>query len=1135
MVISIFLQKDTYSKSFTFASKFTSPQIVYVVSIFMNRLVFVFLFLSLAGSALAQRGYYDAPYKRYEAETGTLTNATATVKSYKQSDLQSEASDQVCVNMTSVSAAVEWTLTEAADGLVVRYSVPDGQSGTLGVYDNGTKVSTLTLTSNWSWEYLSTNGNSNNVGVVNTNPKMRFDEVRVKLASKIALGGKLKLIRETGSIYLDFAEMEPVPAAVTAPAGSVTYSGNGSTLQTFINSNGGKTIFIPIGIYSVNRSLYFGVAGTKLQGAGMWYTELNFTNTLVNQGGLVGNAMNVGYSDLYLTTVRNSRTNSYKGIGGVYTSGSVIRNVWVEHFECGAWIAQYNTGSILNADGLLVTNCRFRNNYADGINLCKGTKNSIVEHCSFRNNGDDDMAIWSANNQECQYNTFRYNTSENCWRASGCAIYGGLSNVAYGLLIKDNLEVGLRVNNFFAGSGFNSLGLHEFYDITIDGCGTFNDLFNNQVGAIDLRCGSSAGTQVKNVKFSNIDILNSKNTAIYLGKTGGDGFYNITFQNITINGTGKEYPDNNASSSTAKRGNFIQFGGNPAGDASYCGMTYSNRGGNALVDVELSGKGTLVWTALTDCNLLTVSGNQDASIITNTYSDVVVPAGAVLTMNASKTVHILTIERGGKVTNNEGVALTATNLTINSDASGTGTFVDLNPTGGLTVSGATNVNQYLTTGRNWYVSSPVSLATSAVFNAAAASSINKLYWYDETNGSSATLNWPLISDNSSSLAVTKGYVANVDASLLAATNGVTFTGGTLNTGPITTGLNSVPSLTRSSSQAYPGYNLVGNPYPSYLDWVAASAASTNMDASIWYRTKNGGVYEFDTYNAVSGVGTSNATVVTQYIPPMQAFWVRVSAGQTTGTLALTNAMRSHESGTNRLKAATVKASVQSLLRLQVSNGVNSDQALVLFNPNASNVYDAYDSPKRSNANTAIPEIYTIAGTEHVVINGLTSVVQNQELALGFTPGSSSSFSIKAMEMSNFDTDTRIFLRDSKTNAEQDLTDGSAYTFSSDAASTATRFALVFKTSLAPTAVNEVLDEVNSIVVLKNANNQIAVTIPTELVGKAMATVYNALGQRLESLPLSGTENVLNKAYSSGVYLVQVIANGKTTTRKVFIN
>ena len=291
----------------------------------------------------------------------------------------------------------------------------------------------------------------------------------------------------------------------------------------------------------------------------------------------------------------------------------MIENIWVEHFEAGAWIGQYYYSSTPYTDGLIIRNCRFRNNFADGVNLCKGTRNSIVEHCSFRNNGDDDMAIWSADGLECQNNTFRYNTSENCWRASGCAIYGGLSNKAHNLLIKDNLEVGLRVNNCFAGVGFNNAGLHEFSDITIDGCGTMNDLFNNQVGAIDVICGANAGTQVKNVKFSNIDILNSKNNAIYLGKTAGDGLYNIVFQNITINGTGKEYPNNNAANSTAKRGNFILFGGNPGGNSTYCGMSYSNRGGNALLDVDTSAKGALTWTASSAC---TTATNDDTMIKT---------------------------------------------------------------------------------------------------------------------------------------------------------------------------------------------------------------------------------------------------------------------------------------------------------------------------------------------------------------------------------------------------------------------------------------------------------------------------------------------------------------------------------------
>jgi len=560
----------------------------------------LFLFLSIV-NLNAQRGYYNATYKRYEADQATLANAVVLSKSYKQTDLQNEASGQVCVTMSAANASAEWTVTEAADGLVVRYSVPDSQSGTMGVYNNGSKVATLNLTSNWSWEYLATNGNPNNVGVVNTNPKMRFDEVRVKLATKIPTGGKLKLIRESGNISLDFVELETVATAKTAPAGAVTYSGDGSTLQTFIDGNGGKTIFLPAGVYNVNRKLWFGVNNTKLIGAGMWYTQINFTYTTANEGGLYADASGICFSDLYLTTVRNSRTDSYKAINGVFTTGTVIENIWAEHFVAGAWIAQYYYSGITNADGFVMKYCRFRNNYADGVNLCKGTCNAVVEHCSFRNNGDDDMAVWSADGLECQNNTFRYNTSENCWRAAGCAIYGGLSNKAHNLLIRDNLEVGLRVNNSFPGIAFNTGGLHQFTDITIENCGTMNDLFNTPVGAIDLVCNNVAGTRINNVKFVNIDIVNSKNDAVYIRKHAGDGFYNLVFENIRVNGTGKEYPNNNTTNSTTKRGYGLLFAGNPAGNATYCGMSYTNRGGDALSDTNTTAKGSLAWTALTGC------------------------------------------------------------------------------------------------------------------------------------------------------------------------------------------------------------------------------------------------------------------------------------------------------------------------------------------------------------------------------------------------------------------------------------------------------------------------------------------------------------------------------------------------------
>jgi hypothetical protein len=555
----------------------------------------------------AQIGYYDAPYTRYEADLGTVSNATILPKSYAQSNLQCEASDQICVTLSnSTSSSVSWNATANGNGLVVRYSIPDGTSAALTVYANGVSVGTLNLSTYYSWEYLMGNSNPNDAGIVNPNPRMRFDEVRMILPSMLLAGQTLKLVWQSGNnISIDFAELEVIPPAVTASGGDVTYDGSG--LQNFVNNHGGQSIYLPAGTYNINSTLWFGVNNTTFKGAGIWYTEIHFTNnSSSNQAGLWAQAYNISFSNLYLSTVGNSRSNNSKAINGVFTSTSTITNIWAEHFECGAWIAQYNFGSGPNyANGFNMSYCRFRNNYADGTNLCEGTSNAIVEHCSYRNNGDDDMAVWpaSGSGQEGQYNTFRYNTSENSWRASGCAIYGGLSNQAHDLLIKDPLEVGIRVNNNFGGYAFDGGGMHQFYNIQIINGGTYNDVFNNPVGAIDLQNSTGAGNTIYNVTFSCITLTSSKNDAIYFSKTNGSGFDNFIFQNITINGTGAEYPNNNAGGGNGgNRGYGVLFWNYPAGYGTYCNMTFSGIGGNVGgTQVGTAQIGSFSWTSVGGC------------------------------------------------------------------------------------------------------------------------------------------------------------------------------------------------------------------------------------------------------------------------------------------------------------------------------------------------------------------------------------------------------------------------------------------------------------------------------------------------------------------------------------------------------
>ncbi len=73
------------------------------------------------------------------------------------------------------------------------------------------------------------------------------------------------------------------------------------------------------------------------------------------------------------------------------------------------------------ADGLLVHGARVRDTFADGINFCNGTKNSVIEQSTARNTGDDGFASWAfagAGDPPNAGNVFRFDTVQVPWRAN---------------------------------------------------------------------------------------------------------------------------------------------------------------------------------------------------------------------------------------------------------------------------------------------------------------------------------------------------------------------------------------------------------------------------------------------------------------------------------------------------------------------------------------------------------------------------------------------------------------------------------------------------------------------------------------------------------------------------------------------
>jgi len=391
---------------------------------------------------------------------------------------------------------------------------------------------------------------------------------------------------------------------------------------------------------------------------------------------------------------------------------------------------------------------------------------------------------------------------------------------------------------------------------------------------------------------------------------------------------------------------------------------------------------------------------------------------------------------------------------------------------------------------------------------------SQLWSYNEANSGSVI--WNEIITTTTPLNLMQGYVAR-----LASNDIITFSG------PLNTGTKTITNLT-SSGKVSKGFNLIGNPYPSYVSW--ADAIKSNVSNSIWYKSKKNGTYLFQTYNVTgSGIGANGGT---EFIPPMQSFWVQVTSG--TGSVEFRNTMRSHQdqsNASNRLKAPSVSS--QKLLRLQVSNEVNSDEAVIYFNDNASDAFDEYDSPKMTNNNSNVPEIYTKAGNEQLVINGLNNIEENSVIPLGFLTLSSNTFSIKAIEVKNFDNDTRIILKDNFLNTELDIKDGDSYNFYSDSINNSSRFTIMFRTSANNTGFNNTFNDNLSMNVYKNLNKQIIIECNENK--NSIITVTNIFGQSLIKVPVSGNITLIDNSLCSGIYFVTLTENGAKITKKIIVN
>ena len=474
------------------------------------------------------------PYTTHEAENATVENGATIQQSTDMESTAVEATNQTYVELPKKDAAVTFNVTEPANALNVRYTIPDGASGQLDVQVNGSSVGNLDLSSHSAWQYLK-GDHEYDQAIDGSSARFRFDETRLLLKDiQLKSGDKISLVKKKDDNVpygIDFIELEQAPAPVAQSENSISIVDKGASanddsddtaaLLTAVEEAkaSGKSVYIPEGRFNFDKQVNIEADNLKISGAGVWHTQLHFTSDKRYGGGIVfgHNSNGIELSNLYMDSNLTSRYNEdaqYKAISGTLGKDSKIHDIWVQHFEVGMWIGDYDqTGNMKYTDGLVVENARIRNNLADGINFAQGTKNSTVKNSNIRGNGDDGLAIWSSisdgtNAAAEENNKFLNNTIESGWRAAGIGIFGGKGHEISGNLIKDVFAgAGIRVNTVFAGHNFdlNDSGI-KIHDNTILRSGTTNDLYNLHRGAIDFQ--QVRGT-IKNVDIYDNKLLNT--------------------------------------------------------------------------------------------------------------------------------------------------------------------------------------------------------------------------------------------------------------------------------------------------------------------------------------------------------------------------------------------------------------------------------------------------------------------------------------------------------------------------------------------------------------------------------------------------------------------------------------------------
>ncbi|MEJ5265861.1 MAG: LamG-like jellyroll fold domain-containing protein [Bacteroidales bacterium] len=622
-------------------------------------------------------------------------------------------------------------------------------------------------------------------------------------------------------------------------------------------------------------------------------------------------------------------------------------------------------------------------------------------------------------------------------------------------------------------------------------------------------------TQASNVSFSAIS-----NSSFTLNWTRGNGTACAVF--VANSGTGSAFPVDN----TTYTANSVFGSGDQIGTSGwYC--VYNGTGNT----VSVTGLSSASIYRVMVCEYLGSSGSEQYNVNTNStnpVSEVTTPSttwsgsswtngtpdastaaviAANLTTSSNITCKTLFIK------NNVTLSVSAgTQMTVGGDLVNDGTLrllspSDLSPAGSLITNGniynnkSMAVERYITPGTLaadnyvWhFISSPVAPFT-----------VEKTFVGDYVYRFAENINnWQSLKTGDF-IDPGKGYMVKTTK-----TGGKTLVfGGTFNTGSFSF------SLTNTGGTADNGYNLVGNPYPSAIDWNAASGwTKTNLSTTIWIWNPTANNYA--TWNGFVGVNGGS-----RYIPAMQGFFVKVNEGSTSGTLGMTNSVRVHSSQSIMRKKSD---DALNLIRLVGVDANNNADEIVVFRANSQ-----YSSEKFFSMDPNIPQLFARADAKDYAIVAIDSSVARSTIGVGYVVPAAGDYQLKVSEFTFDTTLYNVYLtqRSSGRNYSVKL----LQTIGLTATQPDTIWFDISIEKKSNTVTYRSLEETAAIAVW-SYGNVIFVDLPVDQ--KAVVEIFNLLGAKLMAKDISRKGKYQFDVNQNGIYLVKISNERVLMVKKVFV-